>query len=169
MASIKDQLLKAGLVSKKDARKAGAEKRSERLAQGVQASEAAAEAEARRRALYDQRLAEQQARDQEHEARQKEEQRGRDARNRMLNLVSAHSLPLRGGDRRWHFVCRDGVIRWIAVPEAIAQRLEGGSAAIIEDPRTMARAFMVVAAEAAQACSETSSERVLFWNPRARP
>lgn len=171
MASIKDQLLKAGLVSKKAARKAGAEKRAERLAEGKQASDVADEAERRRLALYEAKLAEQQTRDQEHESRRQQEQQRRDSLNRLTNLVSAHALPLRGGDRRWYFVCRDGVIRWLAVPEVVGQRLEGGSAAVIEDPRgaTGGSAFVVVAQEAAEACSEALPDHVLFWFRRARP
>lgn len=164
MASLKDQLLKAGLVSKKDARKAGAEKRAERLAEGKRSSDVEAEAEERRRALYEARLAEQQARDRAREDERQRAQDQKDAANRAINLMDAHRVAFRGGDRRWHFVCRDRVIRWIAVPDPVAQRLEGGSAAIVEDPRR--GAVIVVAAEAAEACAETLPDRVLFWNRR---
>lgn len=169
MASLKDQLLKAGLVSKKDARKAGADKRAERLAEGKRASVVEAEAETRRRALYEAKLTEQQARDREREADRQREQDRKDAANRVANLVEAHRIGFRGGDRRWYFVCRDRVIRWIGVPDFVAQRLDGGAAAIVEDPRRPDAPVVVVGAEAAQACAETRPESVLFWNRPIRP
>jgi uncharacterized protein YaiL (DUF2058 family) len=166
MGGIKDQLLKAGLVSKKDVRKAGAEKRAERLAEGKRPSDEAEQAEKRRRELYERKLEEQKERDRERDEQRQQEQASKDLRNRAANLVAAHTVRFRGGDRRWYFVCRDGVIRNMGVPDDIARRLEGGQAGIVEEPRPSggAGSYLVVEPEAVRAVREVDPPRILFWN-----
>ena len=169
MGGFKDQLLKAGLVSKKDVRRSTAEKRSELKTKGKQASDAAAEAEARRKALYEERLAQQKARDTEAEAARAAERGRKEADNRVRDLIRAHAVHVRGGERRFYFVCRDDVIRNLSVPDPIGQRLETGGLAIVEDPSRRAPSYRLVPGDVAASVAESYPDSIRFWNRPQRP
>ncbi|NUN13886.1 MAG: DUF2058 family protein [Myxococcales bacterium] len=133
MKNLRDQLLKAGLVSKKEVAKAGQQVRQERKEQGLKASDAAAQKEAERIERYERLLAEQRAKDKELEMQQLGLQQAKDRVHRLRNLVSTQAVTPRGGDRRFHYVASDRVIRYLQVPDSVGRDLERGALGIVAD------------------------------------
>jgi hypothetical protein len=165
MKNLRDQLLKSGLVSKADARRAQHEQLRERKEQGITHNEAQAIAEQRRQQAQAERAAAQRQRDREIEAERASQQRARELALRLHGIVAHAALPLRGGERRWHFVAADGAIRWVMVPEEIGRQLENGLAAVVEDPAPERHSpFRVVPRDAARRLVELDPASVRFWN-----
>lgn len=128
--NLRDQLLKAGLVTKGQANAAAAQKKKEeKVAQGNQLSKKeldrieqerlAKEAAEREAALAERRR----------EARERQEAELRLLRSRQI--LRAHALRFRGGPQRFYFRSPDRVYAWrLLLPERIADDLRRGKLAI---------------------------------------
>lgn len=156
--SLRDQLLKAGLVSEKDARKADREKKQQRRQQqGHKKKQRAlkAEEEARAKAEREAEL----ARTLEERRRHEEERERVERENRVRQLVHGNRMGARG-PYRFHF--RDGVrIESLAVSEKMAWKLRCGECAIAVDPDQPGR-YHVITARAAEKLEILAPEVVLF-------
>ena len=170
MASLKDQLLKAGLVNKKAARKADQQARQERKQdQGsrearavVEAREAAARQAEREQALAE-KLAARRAREQ---AREREE-----SRRQVDQLLQAHRTYFRPGRQPfWHPSPDRRHLLRLDLPERVAYELHGGKLAV--SWRGPADAFepdiVLIPREVAERVARIDPSRVLFHNA-ARP
>lgn len=175
MQNLRDKLLKAGKVSKKQKRQADQntrQRRKKRQKKGDRPPEE--EAEAKRKALYEAQLAEQQARDL---ALEEERRKEREAKERVLrsrHIIDYYGQRLRKGRRRWNFVASDRKIRFITIRDSDAWLLEEGRLAIVErldDQREDdAETYQVVPRETAEVLWEMDDAYVRFWNrPRNDP
>ncbi len=162
--NLRDQLLKAGLASKKDVAKAEQElKKQANVEQGhrearrvVEAREAAAAEQARR----------------EREAELIERRRGAAARDasairelRCRQILRAHQLRVKSGPQRFWFRSFSTTEVWrLCLPERVAEDLRRGlvAAAWVDDAQPE---VVLVPRDAAARVSEFRPELVLFWNP----
>jgi hypothetical protein len=121
--SLRDQLLKAGLVDPRKARQAEAEKRK----QGRQQRSGTPEAE---RVAAQQALAEKAARDRELNRRRQEEARRKALAAEVADLIRSHVIARDGGDVRYSFA--DGqVLKQIYVTRAQQHQLATGQIGIV--------------------------------------
>ncbi len=158
--SLRDQLLKAGIASKKEARRADREKKearkkaqaTRRKKREVQAEEAA-RLEAEREAARAEALAERRRVEAEREAAERE--------NRIRQLVRGNRLGARG-PVIFHFVGRDGRrVHRLSVNDRIAWQLRCGEVAIAADPDTEDD-YVVIPARAAEKLEAVAPELVVF-------
>ncbi|MBP7147406.1 MAG: DUF2058 family protein [Acidobacteria bacterium] len=166
MGSLKDELVKKGVLDDKRARQLAHEERARRnrIGQDAVAGEKQ-HAEQERRAREEARR----AADREREARRQQEQARHEGQSRLAQVVRDHALT-QGvrGPRRFHFVARDGKIPFLDVSDEIGRKLEAGGAAICEVPGSAPAQFVVLPGETARKVREDGPEYVLFLNdPRA--
>lgn len=123
--SLQDQLLKAGIASKQQARKAGAERRKHRKQQHKGAPQGADQAEQLQRAQADKA-----ARDRELNLRKQEHARRRDIAAQIRQIIQSNRLPREGGETPYNFVDGD-VVRRIHVSEDIHGQLVRGESFVV--------------------------------------
>ncbi len=131
--SLRDALLKAGKVSKKDAQSVSTETRKKRKKKGGHRleQEAVAQSIAISEAAKEARDAENRA----HVERQRLERKQQERAMQVRNLIQAWTR--RSGRRAnhvWHFVRSNGHVGRIMVDNEVAAELEFGTAGIIEMP-----------------------------------
>jgi uncharacterized protein YaiL (DUF2058 family) len=166
MQNLRDKLLKAGLVTEKQAKEA---ERGEHKPQGTvkQKQQALSEEERQRREAFAQREAEL-AEERRKEAAKRTEAREQSERaQRLRQLVATHRLREVPGDVNFHFVKRSGKIGRLAVSPETAKLLENGAAAVVEDPGNPEHA--VVPGEAAKRIYEVDRQAVRFWFGPEKP
>ncbi len=157
MQNLRDKLLKAGLVTEKQAKEA-----EQRTPRKHREREAQASVEERQRreafAAREAELAEERRR----EAAKAAEARMQSERARQLRqLVESNRLREAPGEVNFHFVRRSGKIARLAVSPETAKMLESGAAAVVEDPGQPEHA--VVPAEAARRIYEVDPQAIRFW------
>ncbi len=166
--SLREQMLKAGLISEKEAKQAGHQNRVQAKQTGhkeaVQAQRKTDEETARRA------LAEQREKDRELNLRAKgdteEKARGLNQKQRAKAAVEKALregvLPSWEGRRDYHFA-DGGFIRSIGVSEEAARRLENGKAAIARLPGRE-NAYTVLHAGAAATLQEADPTRIAVFH-----
>jgi uncharacterized protein YaiL (DUF2058 family) len=166
MQNLRDKLLKAGLVTEKQAKEA---ERSGKKPQGTvkEKQKAESEEERQRRDAFAQREAEL-AEERRKEAAKKAEAREQSERAlRLRQLVDKHRVRERPGEVNFHFVKRSGKIGRLAVSPETAKLLENGAAAVVEDPGNPEHA--VVPSDAAKRIFEIDRQAVRFWFGPEKP
>jgi len=166
MQNLRDKLLKAGLVTEKQAKDA---ERGQKKPAGTvkQKQEAVSEEERQRRDAFAQREVEL-AEERRKEAAKKAEARQQSERaHRLRQLVEASRVREAPGDVHFHFVKRSGKIGRLALTPETARLLESGAAAVVEDPGNPEHA--VVPSEAAKRIFEVDRLAVRFWFGREKP
>jgi hypothetical protein len=164
MQDLRDKLLKAGLASKKEARKAKTAKRKERKKRGGAKAEAREQQE--KKEQFERERVEKARADKERQEATNRERAEKERDNRLLNLIRSHALlKIRGKDRPFYFIGRDRRIRRLVVSHALASKLSDGALAIVELPGDPDRDFAVVDAATAQRLEGLeASDWILFWN-----
>lgn len=130
LGNLRNQLLKAGLVDKKQKVQADTQDRREKKQKG--ADQLAAEEEAKKRAFAEQQAAEAEAQRQAEAERQAERSQA-ELLNRVRNICDRWAVrPTRPGQRRFYFVQRSGRIAYLLVSDAVLDQLLVGALAIVE-------------------------------------
>ena len=168
--SLRDQLLKAGIVDKKKVQQAERDqKQARRLQQGHR--EKQAEREARAEAEQAARLeAERQQRQDERRAREQ----AREAAERLRqvdNLLRHHALPApRGGTQRFWYRSPDGrqALR-LTLPERLAVELRAGRLALAWHGSPASPTVILIPRDTALRVERLLPERLLFFNLQAPP
>lgn len=163
MPSLRDQLLKTGVATKKQKHQVEQEKRRERkrhkkghvedttLAQQQQAH--AARMEAQRSA------------DQQRAAEQRAALEAREQRLRIQHIIDYwYTTEETQGTERWHFQTRQNTIAHIYVSGPAAARLEAGDLAIVERPDTEESPYVLVPREAASYIALVDQQYIRFTN-----
>lgn len=172
MQDLRDKLLKAGLASKKEARKARTESRRDRKKKGGARADEEKQREQEER--YQQKQAEQARASQERQEQINRDRTERERESRILDLIRAHAVlkPL-GKDRPFYFVRRDGRVGRFHTTHELATRLSSGQLAIVELEGDPDRDFALIDAETAARLEELqAADRILFWckpDPGADP
>ena len=87
------------------------------------------------------------------------------ARQRIAGLVAgANLLETGAGPRRFHFVASDGSIPCPELSEDLADRLEKGTAAIVELSEGEKPRIFVVSPDVAKQLNLIDMDAVRFWN-----
>ncbi len=166
--NLRDQLLKAGLVSEKEAKRSGHQKRVQAKQTGHKEAAQAqrqTEEEAARRALAEQREKDRQLnRRAKTDADQKAQglQQKQRAKAACEKALREGVLPSWEGRRDYHFA-DGGIIRSIGVSEEAARRLEAGKAAIARLP-DRENAYTVLVAGAATTLQEADPTRIAVFH-----
>jgi uncharacterized protein len=164
---LKDKLLRAGLVGKKEVREAKVEARRKKKQKGGAKAESDAETEAERerRAKFEKRLEEQAVRAKEVQEHLDAARREGEARGRVRNLIRSHALrKTRGDERPFYFVGRDRRIQRLGTTHEIGDALITGALAIVEVDDDPARDFAIVDRATAERLEALDASRLLFWN-----
>ena len=184
MQNLRDKLLQAGLISKKQKKQVEHQLREERTqakkegrvqepAAGLK-EKVARELEERRKREREQRLAENERRRQEEEARRlQEEELARERRRRSEQewqklkarslLEASMFIPSIPGPVRFHFVARRGGIRWIWVSTRMAMELAAGLVAICQVPEWGEEKFCLVRRDVAETLLQMDPSLVRFF------
>lgn len=130
LGNLRNQLLKAGLVDKKQKVQADTQDRREKKQKGV--DQLVAEQEAKQRAFEEQKAAEAEAQRQAEAERQAERAQAELA-NRVRSICDRWAVrPSRPGQRRFYYVRRSGHIAYFLVSDAVLDQLLVGALAIVE-------------------------------------
>ncbi|MGK0360184.1 MAG: hypothetical protein ACI9U2_002497 [Bradymonadia bacterium] len=161
MSSLRDQLLKSGLVSKKQARQSQHKRRVEKTEKGGAALEA--EKAAQTAAVAAQR-AEQRAADKAREASRNVGKDAQDLQNRVAQIVSGGRARVDDrGNRRFYFETRDARVVYLALSEQQNTDLAEGRMGIVE---SRAGKVTVVDRDTAQRVAELDSDWIRRFNGR---
>lgn len=130
--SIKEQLLKMGLVSAKQAQEVGTEQRQSRRRKGRRRSGAEQGA---RQDERDRRSDAQRQADRSREKARHAEQQAADAGWQVAQIADSGRLTGRiEGRKRFYFEARDGRVPYVEVDAETMERLESGRVAVCESP-----------------------------------
>ncbi len=167
MGSLRDELLKAGLVDRKSKQRAETEVRRKKKKRKKKQAD---QEEAARRAAYEEEVARKAAENRAREAARKAEQEKKERDNRVANLVRAWSERSTGRARqRWYFVARGRTIWFLEVTAEQAWKLEMGTLAIVRNPMDPDEPFALVPRSAAEKIEAIDPEVVRFWNREGKP
>lgn len=176
MQNLRDKLLNAGLVNKKQARKAEHQQRMKRRRKKKKKNQGDAvedEAQLSREELYQAQLEEQRQRNLEFAQKERQEREAKERQLRVRYLVDHYAVHYRRGRDKWYFVTRSGKILHVMVDQRTAYGLEHGQFAIVERPREQDedKAHEVVTRQACDLIWEVDPEHVRFFNRdyKARP
>jgi uncharacterized protein len=165
MQNLRDKLLKAGLVSEKQAQQAARDQKPPKQAHRAREEQVSAE-EQQRRDAFALREAEQ-AEERRKEAAKVAEARMQSERARRLRqLVESNRIPSKG-EVTFHYVRRSGKIGRLDMSAELQQKLESGAAAVVEDPGSPDCA--VVMADAAKRIYEVDPHAIRFWFGPEKP
>jgi uncharacterized protein YaiL (DUF2058 family) len=177
MQDLRDKLLKAGLVDKKQAREARTDSRRDRRKKG--GKRAADQHQQEQQQRFESKLADQRVRDRERQAKLNREHVEREEESRIRDFIRAHTLTFKikpklkkqdraeaEAERPFYFIGRDGRIRRFYPGYELAHQLGLGRVAIVEaDPHDgQGRDFALVDATSALRLEELDAGRILFWN-----
>lgn len=162
MQNLRDKLLKAGIVDKKQKKRAEQDARQERKQKGGHVVTQGAEA--RRQEIYEQKLSEQRERDRILEEKRRIAREAREQHLRIQYMVEYYGMTPRRGPRRWYFMARNRKIRFLEVNDDDARRLEKGLLAIVERIGDLEGAYTVVPAEVADHIWKVDDNYVRFYN-----
>lgn len=169
MQSLRDKLLKAGAVSKKEARKAKTEARKKRK-KGRQGEAEAAEVERQRREAFEAKKAAEAEAARAREAERQAEREAQELEVRLRQLTERHALPkIRGQDGVFYFVGADRRVRRFYSRFDVLEELMQGKLGIVVAPWDDHRDFRVVRREGLERLAELAPERILFWNAPGSP
>jgi uncharacterized protein YaiL (DUF2058 family) len=165
--SLRDQMLKAGLISEKEARQAEHRKRVK--SKQTHGEEPRREADARRQEVERERERERAAhrqREGERQSEQEKRERGRQAaQKRQAAIEAAYREGLVGnsdGPRRYYYAVQ-GRIELMMVSDEVGRRLEAGQLAIVQGERLPQR-HCLLNAGAAKKLREVAPERILAFH-----
>jgi uncharacterized protein YaiL (DUF2058 family) len=163
MQNLRDQLLKTGLINKGQKQQVEQEKRRERkqLKKG-QADELARE---QQRQAYEARLEAQRAADRERAAAQRAQLEAKEKFLRIRHITDYWRLEEPSGTRRWYFVTRNNVVKYLYVSEPLGLQLSTGTLAIVERPEEFEEPrYVLIEGEAAELVACVDPTYVRFHN-----
>jgi uncharacterized protein len=165
MQNLRDKLLKAGLVSEKQANEASREQRAPKQQHRAREEKISTE-EQQRRDAFALREAEQGEERRKEAAKVAEARMQSERARRLRQLVESHRV-VEKGEVTFHYVRRSGKIGRLDVSLPMQQKLESGGAAVVEDPGSPDCA--VVLADAAKRIYEVDPQAIRFWFGPEKP
>lgn len=166
MQNLRDKLLKAGLVTEKQANEAARDQRQGPQKPHRQLEKQVSEEERQRREAFAAREAEQAEERRKEAAKQAEARMQSERARRLRQLVETHRLR-EPGEVTFHYVRRSGKIGRLDVSVATQKMLEQGGAAVVEDPGSPDCA--VVPGDAAKRIYEVDPHAIRFWFGPEKP
>ncbi len=168
MQNLRDKLLKAGKVNKKQRRRAEHQQRQKKRKGKAAAPQ---ETEAKRKELYEAKLREQRERDQALEAERNHQRMLKERDLRVRYVVDHYAVTRKRRSRnhrnRWFYMARDHKIFHMDLTDEEAAGLEYGRHAIVERPGGKGdNAFAIVERHAADLIWDIDDAYVRFYNRR---
>ncbi|HZR10468.1 MAG TPA: DUF2058 family protein [Myxococcales bacterium] len=160
MQNLRDKLLKAGLVTEKQAKEAARDQRQGPPKAHREREKQISEEERQRREAFAAREAEVSEERRKEAAKQAEARMQSERARRLRQLVEAHRMR-EPGEVAFHYVRRSGKIGRLDVSLATQKLLEQGGAAVVEDPGSPDCA--VVPGDAAKRIYEVDPQAIRFW------
>lgn len=163
MQNLRDQLLKTGLVTKGQKQQVEQDKRRERkqLKKG-QAEELTLE---QQRQAHAARLEAQREADRQRALEQRQQVEARERLLQLRHTIDYWKLSEEPrASRRWYFVTRQNIIKYLAVSEPTALRLRTGALAIVEHPDDVEPRYLLVEHDAAEVVAQLDANYVRFYN-----
>jgi uncharacterized protein YaiL (DUF2058 family) len=160
MQNLRDKLLKAGLVTEKQAQEAAREERRGSAKKVHERDRQLSEEERQRREAFAAREAEVAEQRRQEAAKQAEARMQSERARRLRQLVEVHRIR-ENGEVTFHYVRRSGKIGRLDVSLATQKLLEQGGAAVVEDPGSPDCA--VVPGDAAKRIYEVDPQAIRFW------
>jgi len=160
MQNLRDKLLKAGLVTEKQAQEAARDQRQKSPKKVHERDKQVSEEEEQRREAFAAREAELAEARRIEAAKQAEARMQSERARRLRQLVEAHRVR-EPGEVAFHYVRRSGKIGRLDVSLATQKLLEQGGAAVVEDPGSPDCA--VVPGDAAKRIYEVDPRAIRFW------
>jgi uncharacterized protein YaiL (DUF2058 family) len=166
MQNLRDKLLKAGLVTEKQANEATRSNKQPKQSHKQREQQISIEEQQRQEAF---RLREAEvAEERRKEAAKVAEAKMQSERARRLRqLVESHRIRGDKGEVSFHYVRRSGKIGRLDVSTDLQTKLESGAAAVVEDPGSPDCA--VVLADAAKRIYEVDPQAIRFWFGPEKP
>jgi uncharacterized protein YaiL (DUF2058 family) len=163
MQNLRDQLLKTGLISKGQKHQVEQEKRRER--KQLKKGEADAIAQEQQRRAYEARLEAQRVADRERAAAQRTQFEAKEKLLRIRHITDYWRLEEPSGTRRWYFVTRNNVVKYLYVSEPLGLQLSTGTLAIVERPDEFEEPrHVLIEREAAELIARVDPMYVRFHN-----
>jgi uncharacterized protein len=164
MQNLRDQLLKTGLISKGQKHQVEQEKRRER--KQLKKGEADELAREQQRRAYEAKLEGQRVADRERAAAQHAQLETKEKLLRIRHIADYWRLSEEpSGTRRWHFVTRDNVVKYLYVSEPLGLQLSTGALAIVERPDEFEEPrYVLIEREAAELVARVDPTYVRFHN-----
>jgi uncharacterized protein YaiL (DUF2058 family) len=169
MQNLRDKLLKAGLVSEKQAQQAARDQKPPKQAHRAREEQVSAE-EQQRRDAFALREAEQSEERRKEAAKVAEARMQSERARRLRQLVESNRVASdkdKKGEATFHYVRRSGKIGRLDMSAELQQKLESGAAAVVEDPGSPDCA--VVMADAAKRIYEVDPNAIRFWFGPEKP
>lgn len=166
MQNLRDQLLKTGIINKKQKRQAEQSKRRERKQH--QKGQFDDIAKAQQQQAYAAKLAAERAANQERAAAQRAQQEAKERCLQIRHIIDYWQMPEDlSGNRRWYFITPHNGIAHLYVSEPLAAQLTAGDLAIVERPDDADCPYALVDREAAALIARIDPQYVRFHNQAA--
>jgi len=162
MGDLREQLLKAKLISQKQAKKAKREKQLEKKKLSPDTLES--KQQAKKDVYQNLKLKKADADRKREEQKRKEIQRKNSAARLRDIVMNSEIRKGRTGNYRFYFVARNSRIPFIEISQRLAEELQNGHAAIVETPGETSEIFRVIRKESALKLKLEAPEYVLFFN-----
>lgn len=149
--SLKSQLLKAGVATQKQARRAQHQKRQEQTSPQQTSAE-----------LAQQKRAEQAERSRKLNEQRQAELRERERQAEIQQLITAHQVKREGGEENYQFVMNNRITK-IVVPKAMLNPLARGQMGVV----AWQERFYVLPADALERLAERDDSVIVAWHKEA--
>ena len=166
MQNLRDQLLKTGLITKGQKQQVEQDKRRER--KQLKKGQADEMARAQRQQAYEAKLEAQRVADRQRDDEQRELLEAKEKLLRMRHIVDFWKLSEEpSGTRRWYFVTRNNIVKYLYVSEPIALQLSTGTLAIVEHPGEFEEPpYLLIEGDAAALMARIDPTYVRFYNTK---
>lgn len=166
MPDLRDQLLKAGLINKGQKQQVELEKRRER--KQLKKGQAEEQAQAQQRQAYEAKLEAQRQADRQRAAEQRAVLEAKETLLRLRHIIDYWKLSEEpSGTRRWYFVTRQDVVKYLYVSEPLALQLSTGTLAIAERPDEYEETrYVLIERDAVDLLNRVDPTYVRFHNTR---
>jgi uncharacterized protein YaiL (DUF2058 family) len=160
--SIKDELMKAKLINKKQIRQIEHEERLEKTKLG---KEGVQEKRQEQKRSIDKLQEEKREKDQQQARVENQEKQGKEKKSRIEDIVKQGRAMEGGrGSKKFYFVSRSGKIYFLSVSDNMIEKLERGGAAIVEiGEGPYKNDFVVVNTPAATQLQSLDPTMICFW------
>jgi uncharacterized protein YaiL (DUF2058 family) len=163
MQSLRDQLSKAGVITKEQKRQAEQQKRRERKQDKPGRMEE--KLQEQQRQAHEARLQTQRLADQQRATEQRTQRAVREKRLQIRHIIEYWTVPTElSGTQRWYFTTRQNTVKYLYVSESIAAQLSRGLLAIAEHPDALDAPHVLVDREAAELIRHVDPIYIRFHN-----
>jgi uncharacterized protein YaiL (DUF2058 family) len=163
MQNLRDQLSKAGVVTKEQKRQVEQQKRRER--KQYKPGQMEEKLQEQQRQAHEARQQTQRLADQQRATEQRVQLAAREKRLQIRHIIEYWKISTEpSGTLRWYFTTRQNTVKYLYVSEAIAAQLSRGLLAIAEHPDTLDTPHVLVDGEAAELIRHVDPIYIRFHN-----